>query len=326
MRKGPLERLLDVVAFRKKVQRPRVRNRKRGRSYRPAILGGISERQKAPTTPRRQPRPRDTGIADAWVRWQRRVPGIAGPLGGHSGIVDSAEVIFGALQQRTTERYLRRRELGRNFPADPGPRGRRKPAPSASGSPPNKPPGVVSESTVARGTVRRPVPGAGAIPSALPESAPGPAAPGPGPQPKVITSGKSGAGTVPSRNPLPIPSGSPSPRTIPYPSSATKTAPRAQFLLGASPLTMPQPQPRVRPLRERQVSRQDARARLQSAPLTRLNSLGVPSFPTGGSDCTCTKPKKPRKPSCTNPVISKEVHGNVLTTKRRILCPQSKVK
>lgn len=327
MRKSALERQLDAIEARKwllkTVQRPRVRNRKRGRSYRPAVLGGISERQKAPTTPRRTPRPRDTGIADAWVRWQRRVPGIAGPLGGHTGIVDSAEVIFGALQQRTAERYWARRELGRNFPADPGPRGRPKPKAGSSGAPPRTPPGAVAQPDVARGDVRRPKAPAASVPTAIPAPAD---APRPRPQPEVVKSGQPRPSPLPSGVPLPSPSTAKRPAAIPYPSQQPKTSARASFLLGESPLAMPNAGPQPRRLRERQVSRSDARARAQGAPLTRFNSLGVPSIPTN-DDCKCsTTKRKPRKPSCTNPIISREQHGDILTIKRRIKCPPSKSK
>jgi hypothetical protein len=43
-------------------------------------------------------------------------------------------------------------------------------------------------------------------------------------------------------------------------------------------------------------------------------------------ECECEKPKKRRKPGCTNKVISRVTRDGIRTTKTRITCPPSKLK
>lgn len=78
----------------------------------------------------------------------------------------------------------------------------------------------------------------------------------------------------------------------------------------------------------RQVARQVASSSTtQLTPtaqgLTALNSAGV-----GSPRCRCPEPKRKKQGEkrCTNPVISKSIKDNVLTTKRELKCPPSKPK
>jgi len=313
---GPLERLLTEVANRKSRQARARRLQRRPTREPKTIQEAWQKEARTPARPARTPPTRDTGIADSWARWQRRVPGIAGPLGGNTGVVDSAEVIFGALQQRATDRYLARRELGQNFPSDPGPRGRaRTSAGAAPGAVPS-PPTQTQRAPAPPGDTRGK---STATPKAAGPAVPPVVAPG-------VPSAKPDTPSKPAGNPLPGVSNTPRPGAIAYPSSKPQTVAGPSVRVGASPWALPELGPQPRQLRQRQVSRQDARPRSQSEPLTRFNSLGVPSVPTNGQDCECAKPKKPRKQSCTNPIISREQRGDILTIRRRIKCPQSRKK
>lgn len=76
-------------------------------------------------------------------------------------------------------------------------------------------------------------------------------------------------------------------------------------------------------------------------PLTQLNQGMLPSTlpmtfaqaqpdtKTRRDECKCDEKKekpKERKPTCRNPVISRKVDGDILTTKVRLTCPQSRLK
>jgi len=275
--------------------RQKVRNRKRGRSYRPTIYSdpmGDARREAKKTQTYRAPRPRE---ASTW----RGIPGIAS--GGD--IAEAAGEITGYW---LADKWLKR-ALGRNYPSDPGPRGRKR-ATATAGAP--KRPGGGDR------------PRGRTLPRRLPAPLPKVLKPGSVELPEIgEVDGLPFPGTRPGRLPVPAPSGQARPATIPYPSRST----RPQTLVSLAPNPFPLATPRARPLRERVTTRAQARAQAQGQPLTGLNALGVPSIPTSGQDkCRCPKPK--RKKGCTNPIISKSISGNVLTTKRELVCPPSSSK
>jgi len=266
----------------------RVRNRKRGRSYKPSIYAdptGATRDSAKKTQTYRSPRPRE---ASTW----RRIPGIAS--GG-----DIAAAAGEATGYWLADKWLKR-ALGRNYPSDPGPRGRPKRATSAGGARTGG-----GDRGVGTQTPRtRPVPKT--VRRERPE------APDYGPGTDLSIPGISG---------LPVDLPATAPVARPSPTQST----RARGLLSFGTFNETSPRTSPRPLRASVRPRAQARAEALGQPLTALNALGVPSVPTNDQDkCRCPKPK--RKKGCTNPLISKSISGNVLTIKRELKCPPSNLK
>lgn len=120
----------------------------------------------------------------------------------------------------------------------------------------------------------------------------------------------------------------PAPRSV-RSATSSKSSPLASLLSAFDPLNG------VRsllstPMREaRRAALPRAAARLAPG-AARATSL-LTGFVGGGvalppNQCECARRKKPAKPRCTNPVISRETSGGIRTTKVRIQCPSSKQK
>lgn len=77
------------------------------------------------------------------------------------------------------------------------------------------------------------------------------------------------------------------------------------------------------------VAQQVPRASSAPSPLTAVNSGGLGFVPpqTQTDRCNCEPKRKKRKESsCRNPVVSRTTHGDIRTTKVRLVCQQSKLK
>jgi len=290
--------LLKYPGARSRV-RQKVRNRKRGRSYRPSIYAdptGDTRASAKKTQTYRAPRPRE---GSTW----RRIPGIAsgGDIAAAAGEA-TAWWLLGDATQRSALAQLRR---GRPL-SDPGPRGRRPRTSAAAGaSAPKRPSG-------GGGEVRRPL--SRRIPAPLPQ---------------VVRPDDIELPDIGEQRGLDIPGISGAPVVVSQPGRARAPAPapaaRSSFFAAPGTFNLTQPRTAPRPLRASVRPRAQARAQALDQPLTALNSLGVPSIPTSDQDkCRC--PRKKRKKGCTNPLISKSISGNVLTIKRELKCPPSNSK
>lgn len=133
----------------------------------------------------------------------------------------------------------------------------------------------------------------------------------------------------PSTNPHPQPQPNPRPGQRPGPSTRPLEIPSIPL-----PFSVPFPGAPAFPVSPRM--RPGLRTPVSPRPLTPFNEPGVgfepltfsqpmPRPKTDKCVCTDTKPK-PRKKSCRNPVISRTRAGDILTTKVRLTCPQSKPK
>lgn len=288
----------------KKRTEKRRRDRTRGRKSDAAIFADpqAAHREKAKAA-----RTRDTGVP-------RGTPGIRGPVTG--SIFGS--LVLGEMQGwvgRGIDRSLARRELGGNFPNDPGPRGRAR---VGQGGKRTNRRGALANRAASGGNAAPPVD----RPPKAPEKKPDAPLPASLPRPGGV-----GDTRVPDLEPAPTRQPTPTvqrPGGIAYPSQSRQAS---RFLTGAVPGTDVRVVPRARPAPLRATNVPRAQARAAASPgLTLINSLGVPSVPTNSQDrCECPK-RKPRKKSCTNPVLSREIKGNVLTIRRSLQCPPSNSK
>ena len=143
-------------------------------------------------------------------------------------------------------------------------------------------------------------------PATLPNAAPLPV-PQPATQPRALP--------LPAPLPAPSPSAAPSARTSPLPSwlvfpdllASSSFSPVQQFAPspGRSSFSTPAPRENLRP-----------RSQIRPSPATRTSPLQ--------DLCQASRPTRTRKRKCSNPVISRTVAGDILTTKRKLKCPSSK--
>lgn len=238
------------------------------------------------------------------------------------------------------EQFLRdraRRALGSNFPSDPGKRGGKRAAPATQ---PIRP-----------GTITLPEPGPVTQPRRAPAPAPGPARRSEPSRPSPAPAPVPGS---PVRRPVGLPQPGASPRARPSPVPVPATLPRSSP--GWIPWELPIPElrpvqwpssvpvprparftpPRAVPMMPPVVAVPRAPSPFPAAPpaaspLTTINPTLLTSLqpePQPETDpCAKGKPKrKDQTKRCRNPVISRRVQGDILTTKVRLTCPRSKPK
>lgn len=251
-------------------------------------------------------------VAGSW----RGIPGIAGNIpGALGGLQTSVEVIGGAIVNREAERLLERRARQRI-----GAGGRATNRTGAAAAAVFHP--VGTSRTNRRGALAQPIPGTAPVIPGKPAHKSGATAAarsagklstGRNPLATRGTSSQT-ASRAPSRAALPAPArvswrvqnlGDMLLQSL-LPRSAPRAAARGVSLVQPTPQAVPQP-----------------------TPLTAVNSgmIGFvpPSTPT--DRCNCEPQRKKRKSSsCRNPVVSRTTHGDIRTTKVRLVCPPSKQK
>ena len=157
-------------------------------------------------------------------------------------------------------------------------------------------------------------------------------APEPAPQPRAQPQHADSRAVSPQPRNAPAPRQAPAPRTSAPPVPRAVAVPRRsllEWLVPSFPWSAPGVGARVVPPVPASVAQDFSQpSRLTSLNPLLLQSQQINPAPQEQLDkCKCPKPrKKTDKKPCRNPVISRKRDGDVLTTKVRLTCPQSKLK